>query len=116
MFRLCVDCDNKFVRCAADAGTRGLVLEVFGGGRVNPPLLPALDRALAGGMMAGATTRCITGNMGDMYGYEGAVRDLQRRGVVFAHELPGHNARLKLMLGLGNGLYRGPAGGYVAAA
>src|SRR5439155_1485591 len=110
LIRLCVDGDDKFIRCAAEAGTRGLVLEVFGGGRINPPLLPALDRALAGGMMIVATTRCITGNMWDMYGYEGAFRDLQRRGVIFAHDLPGHKARLKLMLALGNGLSRAQAG------
>jgi len=112
LIRLCVDGDDKFIRCAAEAGARGLVLEVFGGGRINPPLLPALDRALAGGMMIVATTRCITGNMWDMYGYEGAFRDLQRRGVIFAHDLPGHKARLKLMLALGNGLSRAQAGEY----
>ena len=113
LVRLCVDGDDKFIRCAADAGSRGLVLEVFGGGRVNPPLLPAIDSALAGGMTVVATTRCITGNMWDMYGYEGAFRDLQRRGVVFAHDLPGHKARLKLMLALGNGLSRARIGEYV---
>ena len=116
LIRLCVDGDDKFIRCAAEAGTRGLVLEVFGGGRINPPLLPALDRALAGGMMIVATTRCITGNMWDMYGYEGAFRDLQRRGVIFAHDLPGHKARLKLMLALGNGLSRAQAGEYFEKA
>jgi len=116
LIRLCVDGDDKFIRCAAEAGARGLVLEVFGGGRINPPLLPALDRALAGGMMIVATTRCITGNMWDMYGYEGAFRDLQRRGVIFAHDLPGHKARLKLMLALGNGLSRAQAGEYFEKA
>jgi len=106
LVRLCVDGEDKFIRCAIDAGSRGLVLEVFGGGRVNPPLLPAIDRAVAGGMTVVATTRCITGNMWDMYGYDGAFRDLQRRGIVFAHDLPGHKARLKLMLALGNGFSR----------
>lgn len=116
LIRLCVDCDDKFIRCAADAGSRGLVLEVFGGGRVNPALLPALDRALAGEITVVATTRCITGNMWDMYGYEGAFRDLQRRGVIFADDLPGHKARLKLMLALGNGLSRAQVGEYFAKA
>ncbi len=106
LVRLCVDGDDKFIRAATEAASRGLVLEVFGGGRVNPPLLPALDRALASGATVVATTRCITGNMWDMYGYAGAFRDLQRRGIVFAHDLPGHKARLKLMLALGNGLSR----------
>src|SRR2546430_5534734 len=84
LIRLCVDSDDQFVRCAADAGTRGLVLEVFGGGRVNPPLLPALDRALAGGVMVVATPRCITGHLWDMYGYGGAFRGLQGRGTGLA--------------------------------
>ncbi len=114
LIRLCVDCDDKFIRCAAEAGSRGLVLEVFGGGRVNPPLLPAIDRALAAGMTVVATTRCITGNVWDMYGYEGAFRDLQRRGIVFAHDLAGHKARLKLMLALGHGFSRARMGEYFA--
>jgi L-asparaginase len=114
LVRLCVDCDDKFIRCATDAGSRGLVLEVFGGGRVNPPLLPAIDRTLAAGVTVVATTRCATGNMWDMYGYEGAFRDLERRGLLFAHDLPGHKARLKLMLALGNGLPRERMGAYFA--
>lgn len=104
LIRLCVDCDDKFIRAAISSGSRGIVLEVFGGGRVSPPLLPAIDRALAAGITMAATTRCFTGNMWDMYGYEGAFRDLQRRGLLFAHDLPGHKARLKLMLALGNNL------------
>ncbi len=104
LVRLCVDCDDKFIRCAIDAGSRGLVLEVFGGGRVNPPLLPALARARAAGITVVATTRCLSGNLWDMYGYEGAYRDLERRGILFGHDLPGHKARLQLMLALGNRL------------
>jgi L-asparaginase len=104
LIRLCVDTDDKFIRCAVESASHGLVLEVFGGGRVNPPLLPAIDDALAAGMRVAATTRSATGNMWDMYGYDGAFRDLQRRGVLFAHDLPGHKARLKLMVALGNRL------------
>ncbi|HVH32287.1 MAG TPA: asparaginase [bacterium] len=104
LIRLCVDCDDKFIRCAVDSKSQGLVLEVFGGGRVNPTLLPAIEAALAAGTRVVATTRAVTGNMWDMYGYEGAFRDLQQRGVLFAHDLPGHKARLKLMLALGNRL------------
>ena len=104
LVRLCVDCDDKFIRCAVDSGSQGLVLEVFGGGRVNPTLLPAIEGALAAGTRVAATTRAGSGNMWDMYGYEGAFRDLKRRGVLFAHDLPGHKARLKLMVALGNRL------------
>ncbi|HEX4841165.1 MAG TPA: asparaginase, partial [bacterium] len=80
LIRLCVDCDDKFIRCAVDSGSQGLVLEVFGGGRVNPTLLPAIEGALAAGTRVAATTRAGSGNMWDMYGYEGAFRDLKRRG------------------------------------
>ncbi len=114
LVRLCVDCDDKFIRCAVESGSRGLVLEVFGGGRVNPALLPAIDRALAAGTRVAAATRCVTGNMWDMYGYEGAFRDLQRRAILFAHDLPGHKARVKLMLALGNGLGPDRMAGYFA--
>ncbi len=106
LIRLCVDCDDKFIKCAVEARSRGIVLEVFGGGRVNPPLLPALDRAREAGVTIVAATRCISGNLWDMYGYEGAYRDLQQRGILFAHDLPGHKCRLKVMLALGNGLDR----------
>jgi L-asparaginase len=104
LIRLSVDCDDKFIRCAVDSKSQGLVLEVFGGGRVNPTLLPAIERAIAARTQVVATTRAVSGNMWDMYGYEGAFRDLQRRGVLFAHDLPGHKARLKLMVALGNRL------------
>lgn len=114
LIRLSVDSDDKFIQTSVAAGSKGIVLEVFGGGRVNPPLLPAIDQALAGGIAVAATSRCLTGNMWDMYGYEGAFRDLQRRGLLFAHDLPGHKARLKLMVALGNRLGSEQIAGYFA--
>jgi L-asparaginase len=114
LVRLCVDCDDKFIRVSAQSGSRGIVLEVFGGGRVHPRSLDAIDQALARGLAIAATTRCPTGNMWDMYGYPGAFRDLQRRGILFAHDLPGHKARLKLMVALGNALARDRMSAYLA--
>ncbi|MDQ7857639.1 MAG: asparaginase [Armatimonadota bacterium] len=108
LIRLAVDADDRFIRCSLASGARGIVLEAFGGGRVPPALLPAIDQAIAGGVAVVATTRCHAGAMWDAYGYEGAFRDLQRRGVAFVHDLPGHKARLRLAVGLGNGL-RGEA-------
>jgi len=106
LIRLWAGCDDRFVRCSLGHHARGIVLETFGGGRVPPALLPAIDEAIGGGVTVAATTRCLTGSMWDMYGYAGAFRDLERRGVLFAQDLPGHKARLILAVGLGNSLQR----------
>ena len=106
LIRVWAGCDDRFLRCSLALGARGIVLETFGGGRVPPTLLPAIDEALSRGVAVAATTRCLTGEMWDMYGYPGAFRDLERRGVLFAQDLPGHKARLALAVGLGNQLPR----------
>jgi L-asparaginase len=108
LIRLYVDADDRFIRCSVGSGARGLVLEAFGGGRVPPALLPAIDDALGAGVAVVVATRCAGGEIWDGYGYPGAFRDLQRRGVYVVHDLPGHKARLKLGVGLGSGL-RGEA-------
>jgi L-asparaginase len=106
LIRVWAGCDDRFVRCSLALGVRGIILETFGGGRVPPALLPAIDEAVSRGVAVVATTRCLTGGMWDMYGYPGAFRDLERRGVLFAQDLPGHKARLALAVGLGNQLPR----------
>jgi L-asparaginase len=114
LIRLCVDPDDRFLRCSLQTGARGVVLEAFGGGRVAPALLPAIDDALAAGVAVVVASRCLAGEIWDGYGYPGAYRDLQRRGVFVVHDLPGHKARLKLAVGLGNGLRGQALGDYLA--
>jgi L-asparaginase len=114
LIRLWAGCGDHLLRASLAHGARGIVLETFGGGRVPPPLLPAIDEAIAGLVAVAATTRCATGGMWDMYGYDGAFRDLARRGVLFAQDLPGHKARLALAVALGNGLSGEPLRRYLA--
>ncbi len=116
LIRLAVDADDRFLRCSLGSGSRGIVIEAFGGGRVPPRLLPAIGDALGAGVPVVVTTRCHSGEMWDAYGYEGAFRDLAARGVFFVHDLPGHKARLKLAVGLGNGLGGEALRGYLAEA
>jgi L-asparaginase len=116
LIRLAVDVDDRFVRCALDTGAHGIVLEAFGGGRVPLALLPAIDDAVRQGVPVVVATRCHSGEIWDGYGYEGAYRDLVRRGVCLVHDLPGHKARLALMVGLGNGLSGDVLREYLAAA
>jgi L-asparaginase len=97
LIKLAVGMDDDFLHYAMDRGARGVVLEVFGGGRVPPWWMPTLRRAVAGGLVVVATSRCPAGRMYDSYGFLGAYRDLADAGVLFAHGLNGPKARIRLM-------------------
>ena len=86
----------------------GLVTEGFGSGRVPASWLDPLDAAVRRGTAVVLASRTGAGAIGDPYGYAGSATSLLRLGLIPAHELPGHKARLQLMLALGNGL-RGDA-------
>jgi L-asparaginase len=76
------------------------VIEGTGGGHVPPPLLPALDEALAAGIPVVVATRCASGrNLESTYGMPGGETDLIRRGVLPAGLISGHKARLRLLVG-----------------
>ena len=46
-------------------------------------------------------SRCAEGRLAPAYGYEGGGRALKEMGLIFAQELPGPKARIKLMVALG---------------
>lgn len=93
--------DDRLLRAALDSGTRGLVIEAFGSGRVPPWWLPLIQTARARSIPVVIATRTGAGSLGDEYGYVGAYHDLRRLGCLFAHDLNGPKARIKLMLALG---------------
>ncbi len=101
LIKLVVGMDDDLLRYAMDKGARGVVLEVFGGGRVPPGWMPTLRQAVADGLAVVVTSRCPFGRMGDTYGFPGAYRDLADAGVVFADGLNGPKARIRLMAALG---------------
>ncbi len=82
-------------------GVRGVVLEALGGGRVPPWWLPAIERALAGGVAVVVASRCPAGRVWDGYGYVGAHRTLREMGCLFSPGLNGPKARIRLMVVLG---------------
>jgi len=82
---------------------RGIVIEGFGSGRVPPSWCKPLESAVKRGLPVVLASRTGAGAVGDSYGYAGA-NHLLRAGLIAAHEMPGHKARLKLMLAIGNGL------------
>jgi L-asparaginase len=111
--------DDALLRASIARGVRGLVLEGTGCGNVPPSILPGLREALAAGITVVLTSRCPEGRVTPAYGYEGGGKNLRELGVVFASELTGPKARIKLMVVLGltsdpaeiRTLFEGPATG-----
>ncbi len=93
--------DGRFINFAVDDGARGLVIEALGRGNVTVPSLPAIERAIGEGLPVVITSRCPRGRVLDTYAYEGAGRQLKKMGAILGGMLPGHKARIKLMLMLG---------------
>jgi L-asparaginase len=92
---------DRQLRHALDDGMAGIVIEALGGGRVPPWWLPTISEATSRRIGVVVATRCGAGSLYDEYGYVGAYHDLRRAGVVFAHNLNGVKARIKLMVALG---------------
>ena len=103
LIRMYAGADGRFIDHAVETGTRGLVIEGLGRGNVPVAALPAIGRAIDRGLPVVIATRCARGRVLDTYGYEGGGRQLTRLGAILAGLLPGHQARLKLMLALGAG-------------
>jgi L-asparaginase len=93
--------EDRMLRHSIEDGVAGIVIEAFGSGRVPPWWLPAISEALAQRTAVVIATRCGAGSLHDEYGYVGAFHDLQRLGLLFAHNLSGAKARIKLMVALG---------------
>jgi L-asparaginase len=103
LIRMYAGADGRFIDHAVETGARGLVIEGLGRGNVPVAALPAIGRAIDCGLPVVIATRCARGRVLDTYGYEGGGRQLTRLGAILAGLLPGHQARLKLMLTLGAG-------------
>jgi len=93
------------LRAAAAARPAGIVIEATGGGHMLPPLLPALDEAIASGIPVVIASRGIGGaTLENTYGMVGGEIDLARRGAIAVGRLNGQKARLRLLVGSALGL------------
>jgi L-asparaginase len=101
LIRITQGADDRQLRHVIADRVAGVVLEAFGSGRVPPWWLPTIGDALAQRVAVVVATRCGAGSLYDEYGYVGAYHDLERLGVMFAHNLSGVKARIKLMAALG---------------
>jgi len=103
LFKLAIGMDAEPLRHATALGARGAVIESFGGGRVPPWWLEAIQEATAQGIAVVIATRCPAGRVHDRYGFAGSYRDLVKAGCLFADGLNGQKARIRLMAALGTG-------------
>lgn len=94
--------DDGMLRFAVDSGTRGIVIEGMGKGNIPPDMVPGVAYALEKGVPVVLVSRCLMGRVMDDYGYPGAGRELTGMGVILGDNLPGHKARIKLMVALGH--------------
>ncbi|RUS42210.1 asparaginase [Cohnella sp. AR92] len=103
LIKAVLDMGAEWIDFAIGKGAKGIVLEAFGQGNVPPSLLPGIKRAIAEGVPVVLVSRCIGGEPQGTYAYEGGGAMLQELGVVFARELNGPKARLKLAVLLASG-------------
>ena len=88
--------DGHLIRAAADAGAKGIVVEVFGRGNVPPAVMDAVKAARSRGTVVVFTTRTRGGRVE----VDEAARAL---GVIGGADLDGLKARMLLVAALGAG-------------
>ncbi len=95
--------DTLFV-AALKAGAAGIVIEAMGQGNVPPGVVNGISRAREMNIPVVITTRCQSGPVRPYYAYEGAGRELEKLGCIFAPYLSGPKARIKLMVAMASGM------------
>lgn len=89
---------------ASRATARGVVVAAMGRGNVPPEMVPGVERWLEEGKPVLIVSRAQRGRVGTTYGYPGGGRRLHELGAVLAGGRRPQQARIDLMLALGDGL------------
>ncbi len=80
------------------ANIDGLVIEAFGQGNVPPAIVAPLKNLITNNIPVVLVSRCLSGFVQPTYSYEGGGKTLRELGVIFAGNLSGQKARLKLLV------------------
>ncbi|MBV0930385.1 asparaginase [Lentilactobacillus sp. IMAU92037] len=84
--------------------TKGLVIEGLGAGNLPPQTLPAVKRLIDNKIPIVLVSRCYNGVAQDIYDYEGGGIQLKKMGTILCQGLNGQKARIKLLVGISDGL------------
>lgn len=90
--------DSKLIDFCVEQGARGLVIEALGRGNIPPAMVDGIKRAIDKNVSVVLVSRCFEGRVYGTYGYQGGGKGLRDMGVIFGEHMPGHKARIKLML------------------
>lgn len=104
--------DVIFVAAGSDArlldasreSAKGVVIAAMGRGNVPPALVPAIERWIADDKPVVITSRTQGGRVGHTYGYAGGGKRLEELGVILGGSRRAQQARIDLMLALGQRL------------
>jgi L-asparaginase len=101
LIKLCSGQPRKFIDHSVATGAKGIVIEAFGRGNVNPEMKDGIIDAIKNGIPVVITSRVPNGRVLGVYGYEGGAKQLEENGAIMGYDLNGDKARLKLMVLLG---------------
>jgi L-asparaginase len=96
--------DDGRVLDAQRDGHDGVVIEAFGSGNLPPRAVPAIGRWLAAGKPAVLSSRCPTGVVTPVYGFEGGGARTVAMGVLPAGPRTPSQARWELTIALSAGV------------
>jgi L-asparaginase len=101
LVKIVAGADARLVEASLDTGAHGVVLEALGRGNVTPAVVPGVRRWIDAGRPVVVTSRSLRGRVLDSYAYPGGGHELREMGVIFGDHLTGQQARIELMLALG---------------
>jgi L-asparaginase len=83
---------------------KGIVVAAMGRGNVPPAMLPGIERWITEDKPVIIASRALRGRVGHTYAYEGGGRRLAEMGAIFAGSRRPTQARMDVMLALGDGM------------
>ncbi|WP_062205437.1 asparaginase [Aureimonas sp. AU12] len=102
LIKLAMGTSDRMIRAAASGGARAIVVEGFGRGNPTPAITAAIGEIVASGTAVIMCSRCPEGRVRPIYG-NGAGKDAERAGAIFAGDLAGVKARILACVLLGEG-------------
>lgn len=92
--------DSDMINFCIDNNYKGIVIEAMGRGNLPPKVLIGIEKCAQKSIPVVIVSRCHTGRVLDTYGYDGGGLQIKNLGAIFAYDLPGQKARIKLIIAL----------------